>query len=1046
MINYYNAFISYKHADLDNKIAEEIVRRLERYHIPKKIQKDTGIKKINRIFRDKDELPITNDLNDTIASALANSDYLIVICSTNTRRSTWVEKEIETFLKNHTKNQILTVLADGEPFEVIPKILLNDEKTIQDEHGVFQTITVPLEPLSCDYRLPIKKARAEELPRLAATLIGCSYDELMNRQRQYKMKRLTSIFAVAMAIVLGFAGYMLYSNTLIHKNYIESLKNQSKYLANESGKQLDDENRIEAMQLALAALPEDENDDMPVTPEALKAITNASYAYVAPAGTNMAATWNYQMPGHVSSFKLSDDSSVLAAKDTSGVVMAWDVASHQELLQTIKADDKTSDYMFFNPNTLIVSRDYSVAVYNLKDGSEAWTYDFGKYAFSGASYIKYSDKSFLACNSHGEIIEFNIENGAVLNHTYIFGEEESTSLSFDTYCQHYSLSPDGKKLAFSASNKAENYEYSYSVFEYNFDTNEVKSEVIGNNYIGNIEWQNNNIYVSCSLSGLDSSMSMYAYSYITEDHTGIYCYDSDAMTQKWAYDFVCEGVAINNGFLPMDNNTIAYYAGNISEIWDSETGELLNRYNVNDSIIDISDNDHDGQPLYITEGGNTASPQSKGETTGIGTYQRFSDNLDDALVGKGVYTHKYLTSAITYYAVSVYDETYKVFSDAPKLEYTLPDDIYIDESLLALLEKVDDNNCRLHLYDVQDKSYQGDVSLDGLLHYKVNILGTYYNKLYILGVTRPDDKYIPNLYEIDLQTKKLSVTAIETLTGLGSDSFEAKNAVFDGSRIIYYDSTYNAYGIGIIDLATKENKKITIENLDYSYLRMIKCFPETGTVYLEFDDYEFLINLATEEIKEIHLTENWNNTTLAVYDEKSGIYAFTDDQTIVLLNSNGDYSCEISSMNLMPFVMGFYQSDDEDNCLIVAYDNGTLYRYNTESGEFVGKSDLSVYSNASRYSYDRIVVDEESNHLYVYAGGILDIFELDSWTETTAITGCYDYNKTTDTFIVYGYENADEYQVGYFNHYTTDQLIEKTKDLLQGIEMTEDQKSMYGIG
>ena len=53
---HYNAFISYKHAELDNKVAAAIEWDLEHYHIPSKIQKKTGFKKIERIFRDKDEL------------------------------------------------------------------------------------------------------------------------------------------------------------------------------------------------------------------------------------------------------------------------------------------------------------------------------------------------------------------------------------------------------------------------------------------------------------------------------------------------------------------------------------------------------------------------------------------------------------------------------------------------------------------------------------------------------------------------------------------------------------------------------------------------------------------------------------------------------------------------------------------------------------------------------------------------------------------------------------------------------------------------------
>lgn len=78
---HYNAFISYRHSPVDSKIAAEIQRRLEHFSVPRPIQKKSGIKKIDRIFRDKEELPITSDLNDDISEALDNSDFLIVICS-----------------------------------------------------------------------------------------------------------------------------------------------------------------------------------------------------------------------------------------------------------------------------------------------------------------------------------------------------------------------------------------------------------------------------------------------------------------------------------------------------------------------------------------------------------------------------------------------------------------------------------------------------------------------------------------------------------------------------------------------------------------------------------------------------------------------------------------------------------------------------------------------------------------------------------------------------------------------------------------------------
>ena len=183
MIDHYNAFISYKHEPKDIAIARNVQKSLERYRIPKKLRESTGVNKIDRIFRDTDELPLTSDLSETIYDALDKSDYLIVICSTKTKESQWVNREIEYFISKHSRKNVLTVLVDGEPSEVVPEILTYEEKTIIDEDGNEKVIRKDLEPLSCDYRKSIKEGNKKELPRLVSTLIGCGYDELMNRQK-----------------------------------------------------------------------------------------------------------------------------------------------------------------------------------------------------------------------------------------------------------------------------------------------------------------------------------------------------------------------------------------------------------------------------------------------------------------------------------------------------------------------------------------------------------------------------------------------------------------------------------------------------------------------------------------------------------------------------------------------------------------------------------------------------------------------------------------------------------------------------------------------
>ena len=105
----YDAFISYRHSELDKFVAEELHKQLENFKIPKNIAKQSNKKKISRIFRDKDELPITSNLADPILNALQMSEYLIVICSPRLKESLWCKREIENFISMHGQEKILKI-------------------------------------------------------------------------------------------------------------------------------------------------------------------------------------------------------------------------------------------------------------------------------------------------------------------------------------------------------------------------------------------------------------------------------------------------------------------------------------------------------------------------------------------------------------------------------------------------------------------------------------------------------------------------------------------------------------------------------------------------------------------------------------------------------------------------------------------------------------------------------------------------------------------------------------------------------------------------
>lgn len=379
---HYNAFISYRHHPQDIKVATQIQRLLEHYKVPRSLRKNA--KGITRLFRDKDELPITSNLTTDITQALANSDYLIVICSTHTQESVWVQREIETFLSTHDRSKVLTVLVDGEPYDTIPEILLKEELT----DPVTGEITVKnIEPLSCDWRVSPRKARREELPRLAAALLGCGYNELRQRERQYRTRRMIAAFSAAMAVVLAFLGYFIHSNVQIQQandqlniandqlntantqlqdaneqiraNLDQALRNQSLFLANTATDLMEDGDRLTAIALALEALPQQEGE-RPYTAEAELALSAAVGTYQVK--ETVMAVGAMDCDYLIRDFKLSEDGALTYIQDDRYVVTVWDNKT-LEKIGTAALDYPASRMIPTSGGNMLIFSDWGYKVY-----------------------------------------------------------------------------------------------------------------------------------------------------------------------------------------------------------------------------------------------------------------------------------------------------------------------------------------------------------------------------------------------------------------------------------------------------------------------------------------------------------------------------------------------------------------------------------------------------------------------------------------------------------------------------------------------------------
>ena len=111
----YCAFISYRHQSPDREIAGRLHTLIENYVSPASVRGKKGAKHPGKVFRDREELPLSSDLGKDIENALDQSEWLIAVCSPRYMESRWCMRELTYFIERHGRERVLTVLAEGEP-------------------------------------------------------------------------------------------------------------------------------------------------------------------------------------------------------------------------------------------------------------------------------------------------------------------------------------------------------------------------------------------------------------------------------------------------------------------------------------------------------------------------------------------------------------------------------------------------------------------------------------------------------------------------------------------------------------------------------------------------------------------------------------------------------------------------------------------------------------------------------------------------------------------------------------------------------------------
>ena len=214
----YRAFISYSHRD--KALAMRLHRALESFRIPPKLvgtmtSVGEAPRRLTPIFRDREELPASPDLGAELSAAIRGSMFLIVICSPGGAKSHWVEQEILQFKRVHGDHRVLALITEGTPNGADIPGREDEEcfpRTLKYKIGPDGELSdVRTEVIAADMRKHADGVRLAQL-KLIAGLTGLKLDQLVQREQQRRMQRLTMVATGATCGMVLTGALAFYAN------------------------------------------------------------------------------------------------------------------------------------------------------------------------------------------------------------------------------------------------------------------------------------------------------------------------------------------------------------------------------------------------------------------------------------------------------------------------------------------------------------------------------------------------------------------------------------------------------------------------------------------------------------------------------------------------------------------------------------------------------------------------------------------------------------------------------------------------------------------
>lgn len=1047
MSYHYKAFISYRHKPLDSDVAAKVQHTIEHYTVPRDLRDPAGGKKLGKVFRDEDELPLSSSLSDSIVDALDDSEFLIVVCTPDLPLSKWCEQEIRHFLSTRDRDHIITVLADGAPGQSFSPLLLHK----YDEKG---NVTGDVEPVAANIVADTDRKRgrlfAKEKFRILASLIGCSFDELYKREQRYKRRRAFVLGSAASALALLFIGILLNRNAVIKQNYEQALRNQSMYLAAESQRLLDEGDRFSAIALAIEALPSEENE-RPLLSQAEQALASSVKAYET--GWDRTRRSNYTVnsalkhSNEVRSYMLSENGDMLVSLSMDSIVTAWDTEKSSSLWTVQVEDHNEAGLIDILPdNTVMIYDNADICFLDGQSGSVKhkleWPGERGFGAISGT--LTSTDHSRLAVSSFNGIYVFDTESKKELCSIENPEGENQIALAF---------SNDGTRIAAVYYHDLLSRGYD-GIRVYDTESGSMIKDLDsfaadGLSRVDVLFAEDNKLCVSYTPFYMDISSSGMSIIFFTEIDHYLSLFDLESGEKIWE---VASKYSLTN-----DNHQTIYtdllgsapvyvnIYSNFVDIVDAGTGEVLTHAEYPSVIVHADV--YNGAVQCIGEDGGFGGLNA-GATTWSMVYSFVNGIKGVMRSGSDYWMLRYGSDSILHCGYTEQDPSWIEFKDdVPDPEYRF----YTSEPVFDKANFVVMSEQKGFLYfDAGTKELRYTALPDGAedpeepytytpIRFKDGVLSL---------LKSPRSRGASELWNINVKTAdrmtyaQTDDTIVQFNDVIGDSAGEEWYAFVTASG---KNQLLESYFVSF-DYEFRIKNKIPVKGLLSGWF-----WDKDGSVYVKYGGTEevYVIDLKTFAIQEcsgefgrlLASVDYFQFETHMTYDAaahitvvNTGDRAVVFDQNKAVISQAGDGSYEIISASVA----------GDGKYLLALCSDDQIRRFDLKTGQLLGRCDVG-YDCSSLFQHVSWAGTDKGFTLMMIENDCTFLISEDDWVISALIPNCTAYLPSEDLFVFIPDRFINGNKAGGFKRHTAETLKEYGREILGEWELSETQKMQYGI-